>query len=92
MNDNSIVTSSERNILIRGLYMLLMAFAWQVAGTVLLVVSVIQFAVALLTGTPNTRLAVFGRGLAAYTRQVVAFLTFATEDVPFPFSDWPSGE
>lgn len=92
MSENSIVTSSERNIIIRGLYMLLMAIAWQVSGTVLLVVSVIQFIVALFAGTPNTRLAAFGRSLAAYTRQVVNFLTFSSEDVPFPFSDWPAGD
>lgn len=84
--------AGERNILLRGLYMLLMALAWQVCGTILLVVAIIQFAVALLTGTPNARLATFGRSLARYTRQVVDFLTFATEDIPFPFNDWPAGE
>ncbi|HEY0845560.1 MAG TPA: DUF4389 domain-containing protein [Noviherbaspirillum sp.] len=92
MSQESIITSSERNILIRGLYMLLMAIAWQVSGTVLLVLSVIQFGVALFTGAPLARLARFGRSLAAYTRQVVNFLTFSSEEVPFPFSDWPASE
>lgn len=92
MSQESVVTSNERNIIIRGLYMLLMAVAWQISGTVLLVVSVIQFLVALFTGTPLPRLAGFGRSLGAYTRQVVNFLTFSTEEVPFPFSDWPPSE
>lgn len=92
MNQESTVANNERNVLIRGLYMLLMALAWQVSGTVLCFIAVVQFASALLTGTPIARLAVFGRSVAVYTKQVVDFLTFASEEVPFPFSDWPSGE
>lgn len=92
MSDESIVTGNERNILIRGLYMLVMAFAWQISGTALLVLSVVQFVVALFGGAPLPRLASFGRSLGSYTRQVVNFLTFSSEEVPFPFGDWPQAE
>jgi hypothetical protein len=27
-----------------------------------------------------------------YLRQITTFLTFATEDIPFPFSEWPAAE
>jgi hypothetical protein len=54
------------------------------------VIAVIQFVLALLSDTPNDRLAALGLGLGRYLQQIANFLTFATEEVPFPFSDWPS--
>ncbi len=52
----------------------------------------VQFLITLLSDTPNARLASFGRSLGNYLRQIAAFLTFAAEEIPFPFSEWPSGE
>ncbi|MBU1213943.1 MAG: DUF4389 domain-containing protein [Gammaproteobacteria bacterium] len=92
---NRITESSghKRNIWMRGLFMLLMGLAFQVCGTVLCIVTVIQFAVVVLGGEPNVRLLSFGRNLGTYLRQIVAYLTFAAEELPFPFSEWPtSGE
>lgn len=81
--------SLQKNIWLRGLYMLLMALAYQLSGTVISFVTVIQFFVALLGGTPNVNLVAFGRSLGSYLKQIVDFLTFASEVVPFPFSPWP---
>ncbi len=81
-----------RNIWLRGLFMLLMALAYQMSGTLLFFVTLVQFVFVLLVGTPNARLISFGRSLGGYLRQIVSFLTFVTEDVPFPFSPWPSGD
>lgn len=92
MNDSSVTPSSQRNIWIRGLFMLLMGFAFQVSGTVLCIVTVIQFVMMLLSDTPNARLTSFGRSLGRYLQQIAKFLTFATEEIPFPFNDWPSGD
>ena len=80
------------NIWMRGLFMLLMALAYQVTGTLVLVVAVLQFVMVLLTDAPNDRLVSFGRSLGRYFQQLVNFLTFATEQIPFPFSEWPSGD
>lgn len=92
MNQKPLLTAQERSMLLRAVYMALMVFACQLAGTALFVVALIQFALALLTGTPNARLLAFGSSLGSYLRQVARFLTFASEEVPFPFSDWPAGE
>jgi hypothetical protein len=92
MTDNSDATGNKRNIWIRALFMLLMGFAFQVSGTVLCFVTVIQFVITLLNDTPNIRLVSFGRSMGNYLRQIVNFLTFATEELPFPFGDWPAGE
>lgn len=92
MNNNDYPLKSPRNILIRGLYMLLLSFAYQLTGTLVFIVAVIQFLITLLTGTPNVYLLAFGRSLGRYLQQIVEFLTFATEQMPFPFNAWPSGD
>jgi hypothetical protein len=72
--------------------MLLMSLALHVSVTLILVVAVIQFVMMLLNDAPNDRLLAFGRSLGRYLQQLANFLTFASEEIPFPFSDWPSGE
>jgi hypothetical protein len=85
-------SGEKRNIWMRGLFMVLMGFALHVSGTVLAFVAVIQFVIVLMGGTPNERLVSFGRSLGIYLQQIVNYLTFVTEDTPFPFSEWPSVE
>ncbi len=92
MNEISDASGDKRNIWMRALFMLLMACVLHVSGTVLFVVAVIQFVIVLLNGEPNARLATFGRSLGNYLREIVNFLTFATEEIPFPFSEWPAGD
>lgn len=84
--DQIIDSGTKRNIWVRGLFMLLMGLAYQVTGTLL----VIQFVISLLNDAPNARLVSFGRSLGRYLQQIAYFLTFASEDTPFPFSEWPS--
>ncbi len=86
------VTPEKRNIWMRGLFMVLTMLAVHVCGTVLFIITAIQFIMTLLNDTPNPRLTTFGRSLGGYLQQSANFLTFATEDIPFPFSDWPSGK
>lgn len=90
--DQTMNHDAKRNIWARGLIMLLMALAYQVTGTLMFVVTVIQFVMMLLNDAPNARLVSFGRDLGRYLQQIANFLTFASEEIPFPFSDWPSGE
>lgn len=92
MTEDSDAPVNKRNIWIRGLFMLLMALAFHVCETVLGIVTVIQFVIVLLNDTPNVRLVSFGRSMGNYLRQTVNFLTFATEETPFPFSEWPAAE
>lgn len=90
--DPVVTTENKRNLWVRGLFMLLMALAYQVSGTLVFIVTVFQFVMMLLNDTPNTRLLTFGRSLGRYLQQIVYFLTFASEEVPFPFNDWPSAD
>ena len=81
---------TARDVWIRGLYMLLFAFIYGVADLVVAAVVVIQFLIRLLTGDLNEHLLGFGRSLSRYIYQVLLFLTFNTEQKPFPFDEWPS--
>jgi hypothetical protein len=80
----------KRNIWLRALLMLLMGIGFQLTATLLCVLAVLQFVLALLNA-PNARLRDFGRNLGQYLRQIADFVCFAREDAPFPFSDWPTG-
>ncbi len=90
MNENSATDLDKRSIWVRGLLMILMGLAYQVAGTVLFFMAIIQFVVVVANDTPNLRLAAFGRSLGRFQSQIASFVSFASEDAPFPFADWPS--
>ena len=50
----------------------------------------VQFFWVLFTGETNQKLQEFGKSLATYTNQIILYLTFNTEERPFPFDvDWP---
>ena len=91
MEKKSEPSDNKVNVWLRGLYMLLMMLVLHVFGTVLVVVAIIQFVIVLMSDAPNERLVTFGRNLGIYLRQIAHFLTFASEEVPFPFSEWPAG-
>ncbi len=78
------------SIWLRLVYMIVLAIAFNIAEIVIFAVVVFQFLVTLFTRKPNARMTRFGRNMARYVQQIVAFLTFATEERPFPFSPWPN--
>lgn len=86
---NTTASPHKRSIWMRGLLMLLMAMAFQLASSLLGLIAVVQFVMTLLSDRPNHRLAHFSRSVGQYLRQIAEFLGFATEMVPFPLTDWP---
>jgi hypothetical protein len=92
MTDNALVTIAPRNLWLRALQMLLMCMAYQLATWVLVAVALLQLVFAIFTDAPNPRLQGFGRSVGRYLAQIAAFVAFATETLPFPFSDWPTGD
>ncbi len=80
---------TARSTWLRGFFMLLFAVAYGVAEILLLVTVVFQFLCLLVTGKTVERLLIFGDNLSRYFYQIIRYLTFNTEERPFPFSDWP---
>ena len=82
---------TSRSAWLRILFIVLFIAIWGISKLVILAVIVLQVLFLLVAGERNKRLAHFGGSLASYSRQLVAYLTFASEDQPFPFSEWPGG-
>ena len=74
----------------RALFMLVMLVAFHVAAWVLAIVAVVQLVLAAAADGSNERLRDVGRGVGRYLAQIAEFVSFASEEVPFPFSDWPA--
>ena len=58
-----------------------------VAAWLLLISAIVQLVPAAASDGPNQRLGSFGRSLGRYLAQIAEFVSFASEEVPFPFSD-----
>ncbi|MDA1133181.1 MAG: DUF4389 domain-containing protein [Proteobacteria bacterium] len=70
-------------------YIVVFVIAFNVAELVLWAVVAVQFLSRLFSGRPIERASVFGQGLASYAYQIVCFLTFRTDQTPWPFAPWP---
>ena len=79
----------SKSIWIRGLFMLLFTVLYGVAEIVLVVIAVFQFGHALFTGRPNDNATSFGYSVGRYIFDITRFVTFNTDEKPFPFSPWP---
>ncbi len=78
------------NSWLRGFFMLLYAVACYVAIIVTGIVMLFQFGVVLLTGKINDRLLPLGQSLSIYIHQILLYLTYNSDEKPFPFSSWPT--
>lgn len=81
--------AANRSTWLRGLLMLLFVIVFELVKLVVGLTALVQFIVMLVTGAPNEPLRRLGAGLAVYSEEIVAFLTCATEQTPFPFGPWP---
>ncbi len=73
----------------RLIYLILYAIIFRVASIVLFAITIIQFLKALLTGSPFDRIQSFGGALAEYNKQLVAYLSYQSDEKPFPVGPWP---
>jgi Flp pilus assembly protein TadB len=77
---------------LRLFFMFVVVILYSVSRVVVSAVVLLQFSWVLLSGETNKSLENFGQSLATYTYQIVRYLTFNTEQRPFPFDlDWPVG-
>ena len=92
MNDEIKQNIKERTTWMRGLYMLLFLIFYSVAKVIIFSIIAFQFVLSLLTGKTNDRLIKLGQSLSTYLYQILTFLTFNSEEHPYPFGAWPSGQ
>jgi len=74
---------------IKGLYILLFLAIGYVTGIVILLITVLQFAFSVGLNAPNKNLLDFSRRLASYFYEIISYVTYSSEQKPFPFNPWP---
>ncbi len=73
----------------RLLWIILFAFIYSVAEVVVVAVVVLQFGFVLFTGRRHVKLLEFGESLSEFIYQILQYVTFNSDDRPFPFGEWP---
>ncbi|WP_373032814.1 DUF4389 domain-containing protein [Sulfurovum sp.] len=79
----------EKPGLARALYILLYLIIARFVSMVLFVIAITQYIYSWLTGEPNDKILYFTEGLAEYTKQLVSYIGFNTDEKPWPLGDWP---
>lgn len=74
---------------LRGLFILVFGVILYFAVILVWLVAVFQFVTKLLTGDLNRQVADFNGGLLRYISLILGYITFQSDDKPFPFSPWP---
>lgn len=75
---------------LRLVYMLLFAIILYAAIMIVWVLVVVQFLFSLITGQDNFKIRQFAYSLSTYIYQTLKFLTYCSDEKPFPFADWPA--
>ena len=74
---------------VRLLFMFLFAIALCLLSYLIGALVLLQFILVLVTGKDNEKLRHFGNSCSVYIAQILQFLTYNSENKPFPFDDWP---
>jgi hypothetical protein len=83
---------TKKSTWLRFLYIIVFAILFYIALLAIFVVVTIQFITKLFTGDVHQRLQEFGDSAAEYVAQLIRYLTFHSDDLPYPFGDWPKGK
>lgn len=77
------------DIWLRGLFTFLFIFIFGTIYWIILGISLFQFGSWLAFGEINERLQDFSDSLSLYVYQITQYVTFSSEEKPFPFSNFP---
>jgi hypothetical protein len=91
MDKNPSGNLKEESTWLRLVFIILFAILFNLAEVVLTAVVVVQFLSTLVRGKPVSQITVFGQNLSTFVYEMLLFLTFRTDDMPWPISAWPSG-
>ena len=73
-------------------YMILFWIFLRVSLIVTGLISFVQWLTLWFQDEPIESLLTFAKSLKVFQAQILAYLTFETEDKVFPFADWPDGD
>lgn len=90
MKDQIKESLQDNSTWMRILYMAIFVIIFNITELLIAATVIFQLLVLLFTGDKNQRLLGFGAMLSQYAFKILRFLTFNSEEKPFPFSDWES--
>lgn len=73
----------------RVVYMILYLIIGKIVSMMLFVIAVGQLIYSWLSGRPNEKILPFTASMAEYAKQIVMYLSFNTDEKPWPSADWP---
>lgn len=89
MSDEFKQNIKDHGTWMRGLNIILFTIIYSVTEIVIALVVVFQFLSVLLTRQTNDKLLELGMNLSTYIYQILSYVTFNSNERPFPFSDFP---
>lgn len=88
MEDQTRDNLTDKSTWMRLLYIVLFTLAFNIAEFLIAIIVLVQFLSVLFTKKPNERLQTLGGDLGVYVKDVVCFLTYQSDHMPYPISDW----
>ncbi len=99
MSDNESISkesvkehAKDKDTWIRGLFIIIFGVILYFVFGIIWLLVVFQFITKVITGDLNKQLRDFSHGLTQYALQILLYITFQSEERPFPFSPWPGKE
>lgn len=80
----------DKDTWMRFVYLVVLGIAYYVTFALVFLTALVQFLAKLFSGSAFKNVASFGRDLTTYQSQLVLFLTFASDEKPFPFAPFPN--
>jgi uncharacterized membrane protein len=87
VDDNNV---EAETIPFRVMWSLVFLIIWSLAETIVFLIFAIQIISSVFSTGPNESLRDLGKQIGVYMAQIVSYLTFSSNEKPFPFSNWPS--
>ncbi len=76
---------------LRGLFILVFGVIFYFLYGLIWLLVIFQFITKVLTGELNNNLSQFSTKMTSYAMQILHYITFQSEERPFPFSPFPEG-
>lgn len=90
-NKSNVNMSHHRlNGLLRGLFMFLYGVGFYISGSLIFVLSIVQFFIFIISGVHNKQVAHFIISLGEYVNQISQYMSMESEEKPFPMKSWPT--
>jgi hypothetical protein len=75
--------------LTRVVYMILYLIIGKIISMILFVIAVGQLIYSWISGSPNEKILSFSQSMGEYVKQIVLYISFNTDEKPWPSADWP---